>query len=345
MLFAQCDEEKLSNTMSYYLNNLYCLTKPVKQANLYYFHKIKYKILTKDATANLQKCFIAEYHLTKLHVFGNLFLYYGKNGGLLMANDKFNLDEELLKAIAISISEGIGIDFVDARKQLDTFTKNSSPTLIWDLINSNLKNRLGQDYACIYKKQRGIWEFLLIIDKKSKKVITVMRENRLRSIIKHPYKNKKHYAAALALLNENLKPRQRKLVNIPLNSVDNEFLQELSQELCSEIEQNMLKESLYCILSFKSSSGVMTAFSANYLTRNLEISETISLNDFIPKKNYDAIVADTKKPEDVQDIPLTLKPAAYFKKQAKEEIDAEHSIEIKAQQNENPAENTSNGDE
>lgn len=262
-----------------------------------------------------------------------------------MTNEKFNLDEELLRAVAISISEGIGIDFIDARKQLDTYTKNSSPTLIWDLINSNLKKRLGEDYVCIYKKQRGIWEFLLIVDKKSKKVITVMRENRLRSIIKHPYKNKKHYAAALALLNENLKPRQRKLVNIPLNRADNDFLHELSQELCSEIEQNMLKESLYCILSFKTSSGVMTTFSANYLTKNLEISETIPLKDFMPKKNYDAIVVDTEKPEDIQDIPLTLKPAAYIKKQAKEETEAEQSIEIKVQQNENCTDSTANGDE
>lgn len=260
-----------------------------------------------------------------------------------MENSKFNLDEELLNAVAISISEGVGIDFIDARKQLNTYTKNSSPTLIWDLINSNLKKRLGEDYACIYKKQRGIWEFLLIVDKKSKKVITIMRENRLKQITKHPFKNKKHYTAALALLNEHLKPKQRKLVNIPLNREDNDFLQELSQELCSEIEQNMLTESLYCILSFKSSSGHMTAFSANYLTKNLEISEAISLNDFIPKKNYDTIVADTEKPEDIQDIPLTLKPAAYMKKQAKEE--AEQSIEIKTTQNKDSVEDAVNGDE
>ena len=76
-----------------------------------------------------------------------------------MINNKFNLDDELLKTIAISISESVGVDFIHARKQLGTFTQNSSPTLIWDLINSNLKKRLGEDYACIYKKQRGIWQF------------------------------------------------------------------------------------------------------------------------------------------------------------------------------------------
>lgn len=262
-----------------------------------------------------------------------------------MKNGKFKLDGELLRAVAMSISEGVGIDFIDARKQLNTYTKNSSATLIWDLINSNLKNRLGEDYACIYKKQRGIWEFLLIVDKKSKKIITIMRENRLKQITKHPFKNKKHYTAALVLMNENLKPRQRKLVNIPLNREDNDFLQELSQELCSEIEQNMLAESLYCILSFKSSSGHMTAFSANYLTKNLEISEVISLNDFIPKKNYDTVVADTEKLEDIQDIPLTLKPAAYMKKQAKEKAETEQSIEIKTMQNKDFTEDAVNGDE
>ena len=45
-----------------------------------------------------------------------------------MENSKFNLDEELLRAVAISISEGVGIDFIDARKQLNTYTKNSSPS-------------------------------------------------------------------------------------------------------------------------------------------------------------------------------------------------------------------------
>ena len=85
-----------------------------------------------------------------------------------MTNIKFNIDEGVLKAVAESISEGIGIDFIDTRKQLNTYTTNSSPTLIWDLINSNLKKKLGQDYACLYvsKKKRGIWEFLLIVDKK-----------------------------------------------------------------------------------------------------------------------------------------------------------------------------------
>lgn len=172
-----------------------------------------------------------------------------------------------------------------------------------------------------------------------------MRENRLRDIIKHPYKNKKHYSAALALLNNNLQPRQRKIIDMPLKQEDNDFLQELSQELCAEIEQNILNDSLYCILSFKSSSGIMMGFSANYLTKNLEISEVISLNQYMPKKNYDAIVADTEKSEDVLDIPLTLKPAAYIKKQAKEELNVKEAIEIKTMQNKNPAEHTANGDE
>lgn len=168
-----------------------------------------------------------------------------------------------------------------------------------------------------------------------------MCENCLKQITKHPFKNKKHYTVALALLNEHLKPKQCKLVNIPLNREDNDFLQELSQELCSEIEQNMLTENLYCILSFKSSSGHMTAFSANYLTKNLEISEVISLNNFIPNKNYDTIVADTEKPEYIQDIPLILKPAAYMKKQVKEET--AQSIDIKTTQNNDSTEVAVNG--
>jgi len=264
-----------------------------------------------------------------------------------VTNSKFDIDEGVLKAVAESISEGIGIDFIDTRKQLNTYTTNSSPTLIWDLINSNLKKKLGQDYACLYvsKKKRGIWEFLLIVDKKSKKIITVMRENRLKQLTKHPFKNKKHYAAALALLlNSGLRSRQTKLINMPINPDDNIYLQELSQDLCSEIEQSMLAESLYCILSFKTASGVITSYNANYLTKNLEIAKEIPLNSYIPKKNYDSIVADTQKSEEIQDIPLPLKPAAYVKRQAKEDSETKESLEIKTTEAVSSVEDIANGD-
>lgn len=204
-----------------------------------------------------------------------------------MTNSKFDIDEGVLKAVVESISEGIGIDFIDTRKQLNTYTTNSSPTLIWDLINSNLKKKLGQDYACLYvsKKKRGIWEFLLIVDKKSKKIITVMRENRLKQLTKHPFKNKKHYAAALALLlNSGLRSRQTKLINMPINPDDNIYLQELSQDLCSEIEQSMLAESLYCILSFKTASGVITSYNANYLTKKFGNCKRNSTKFLYPKE-------------------------------------------------------------
>lgn len=230
------------------------------------------------------------------------------------------ISDGVLKAIAKSISDGIGIDYIHNRKQLNTYTHNSTHSLIWDLINTNCKKNLGKDFICkVQKKKRGIWEFLIIYDKQSRKLITVMRENRLKQIIKHPQKYKKHYVAALSqFFNEGLKPNQAKLFNLPKNTDEQDYLNELSKELCSDIFEEIIQNSLYVILSFNSSGGLMTSFKATYLTQNIELSKDMPLETYIPK-DYD-VIAETVSQIETKDIPLILKPAALKKKQAKETV-------------------------
>lgn len=238
------------------------------------------------------------------------------------------INEEVLKAVAKSVSDGIGVDYIHNKKQLDTFTHNSTHSMIWDLINTNCKKNLGKDFICsVQKKKRSIWEFLIIYDKQSKKLITVMRENRLKQIIKHPQKYKKHYVAALSqFLNEGLKPNQTKLFNLPKTSEEQDYLSELSKELCSDIIEEIVQNSLYAILSFNSSGGLMTSFKATYLTQNIELSKDIPLETYIPK-DYD-VIAETVPQIETKDIPLTLKPAALKKKLAKEEAPVD-LVEVK----------------
>lgn len=238
------------------------------------------------------------------------------------------INEEILRAVAKSISDGIGIDYIHNKKQLSTYTNNSTYSMIWDLINTNCKKNLGDDFVCtIVKKKRGIWEFLIVYDKKNKKLITVMRENRLKQIIKHPQKYKKHYVAALSqFLNTGLKPNQTKLFNLPKTVEEQNYLSELSKELCGGMTNEIMQNSLYAILSFNSSGGLMTAYKATYLTQNLELSKDIPLETYIPK-DYDVIAVETSHVE-TKDIPLTLKPAALKKKQNKKEAPID-LIEVK----------------
>lgn len=234
---------------------------------------------------------------------------------------KFNYDisEHILKAVAKSISDGIGVDFIHSKKQLDTFTNNSTPSMIWDLINTNCNKNLGNNFVCqLIKRKRGMWEFLLIYDKNSKKLISVMRESRLKQILKHPQKYKKHYVAALAqFLNEGLKSSQKKLFNLPKTEDEKKYLSELSKELCEDINSISISDSLYAILSFGSLNGQMSSYSSTFLTQNLELCKEESLQRYIPK-DYDMVV-NTETPNEIEDIPLTLKPAALKKKQAKKE--------------------------
>lgn len=250
------------------------------------------------------------------------------------------ISEEVLRAVAKSVSDGIGVDYIHNKKQLNTYTNNNTHSMIWDLINTNCKKNLGEKFICsVLKKKRGIWEFLIIYDKTSKKLITVMRETRLRQIIKYPQKYKKHYVAALSqFLNIGLKPNQAKLFNLPKTAEEQDYLSELSKELCGDIINEIIQDSLYAILSFNSSGGLMTDFKATYLTQNLELSKDVQLEAYIPK-DYDVIVAESTQQEVTKDIPLTLKPDALKKKQAKEENPI-NLIEVKTLDNKDKIENS-----
>ncbi len=233
----------------------------------------------------------------------------------------FELNPKILQNIAKGIADGIGLDFINSKKQLDTYTSNSSSTLIWDLINTNCKRALNDDFVCqfVNKKKRGMWEFVVIFDTASKKLITIMRENRLKQILKNPTKYKKHYAAALSrFLNKDLKPIQHKLFNIPRDADDENYLNEISRELCMEITAEALQSSLYSILTFNNSGAIMTSFKAYYLTQNLELSKVVPLQSYIPK-DYNIVVND--EPQEIpNNIELHLKEAAINKKRAKDKL-------------------------
>lgn len=236
----------------------------------------------------------------------------------------FGFGDLLLKTIASAISDAVGQDFNDAKKQLGTYTSNSNAGLLWDLINTNIKRKLEQiqiEAECT-KTKRGIWEFITLYDLPSFKIISIMKDNRLQEILRHPARYRKHYTAALAdMFNHKLEEhvKQKKLLKMPVQKEILEELKKTSFEICSNFGLQD-SEHLYVILGFSSSSGKLTGLKAYFVTPQLELAEEISLSQYIPR-DYNMPDEDTtnEENEEKEEIKISLTAEAIKRKENNEQ--------------------------
>ncbi len=230
---------------------------------------------------------------------------------------EFNLDfgQNFISAIANSISEAVSYDIKQSKQLLNTHTTNSTPNLIWDLINTNIKNKLGKENVEIITQKIGLWEFLIVYDKSSNNVLTIMRDARLKLLVRGQNKYKKHYAAILAYrFNKGLQPkaRQRTLFVVSSNETeDNKYKEMMSNELCSKFE-SLGDNSRYAIISFSASNYQLNSLAVSLFTPKFEPVHKESLDNYI-KPSYDSI-PDTLELKTTPDIEIKLTQEALKKK-------------------------------
>lgn len=239
-----------------------------------------------------------------------------------MEEFNFNISEELKKDISISISEAIGVDLKHAKKQIATSTQNYASTLPWDLINTNLIKKANCETITFSTKKRGIWEFLLMLDKESNRLITFMREDRLKKILKSSKNNAPHYLNALALLNEELKPKTKQTSLFDMSEYttakyDKEQLAEMLNNLCNDLKQGNPLSCNHIVVTFSSLKGQLCSLNAFALNSSLQLVDTESWSKFIAP-TYDSIGEDEHEIAEEKDIPMRLTKEALKKKEEKE---------------------------
>ena len=114
-------------------------------------------------------------------------------------------DEEIARKITECVSSATGNDSQEHNRKIRTH--NSSPSAVWDFINTALCKAFYNEECQAYVVARGPWEMAVIYCKKNGCLYTIMREKRFAELQRtQARRNQSHYLDLLAgVINADLR--------------------------------------------------------------------------------------------------------------------------------------------
>lgn len=180
----------------------------------------------------------------------------------------------LATKIVRCVEDAVGDD-IQADIQLnDLQTRNSVPSRIWDLLNTNVVKTLETEDCTIAKAHRGPWEMLVILEKTSQYIFTFMREKRFAELRRRQRQRKRmHYIDMLTQqFNKELLANQQQLSFIPHEFSDEEKLAELVQGLLHDLGSDMDIVRHHVLVLFDTVGYQLTHIRAVMVTPSLDIA-------------------------------------------------------------------------
>lgn len=181
----------------------------------------------------------------------------------------------LVFKIVRCVEDAVGDD-IQADIQLnDLQTRNSVPSRIWDLLNTNIVKTLETEDCTIAKAHRGPWEMLVIFEKTSQCIFTFMREKRFAELRRRQRQRKRmHYIDMLPRqLNKELLADQQQLSFIPHEFSDEEKLAELAQGLLHDLGGDVDIVRHHVLVLFDTVGYQLTHIRAVMVTPSLDIAQ------------------------------------------------------------------------
>ena len=227
------------------------------------------------------------------------------------------------QTIYSSISEAINEDYVSITSQRALHTNNSKYSLKWDLINSNILERLTEENIEVKIVKAGCWSFLLILNKDDMTLYSLMNSKRYETICSNPEKNAPLYIQALKELNSRLGFAMNPLFDLTDN---NSELANRLKRMCNLFSSSTdFSKITYKILIFTTYENSVVDISLKTLDTSLHELSSKKLMDYIIP-NYDNSVAQMRDDE----IKM---PALKVTKKAEMRKGEKESVSLKSQEN------------
>lgn len=234
-------------------------------------------------------------------------------------NDRL-FPSELIEKIVCCVEEAVGDDILSDIQVNNLRTTNSVPSRIWDLMNTNLIQKLDTADCTIAIAHRGPWQMIIIFEKSTQCIITFMREKRFSELQKRQHSRvRMHYLDMLTKqFNNELLADQQQIALFPHSFSDEDRLAELVQTLLHDLQGDVAVVRNHVLVLFETVGFQLTHIRAVKVTPDLEIAQNseqdwskyISANEsFIVDK-----VAHHEAPENKPNRGLALKPKALARK-------------------------------
>ena len=199
-------------------------------------------------------------------------------------------------------------------------THNSIPSRIWDLINTNICERLNTYDCTTTTPKRGPWEIVVIFEKETEYIYTIMREKRFRELKKSiPKRNRMHYIDLFAHhLNPDLLAPVGQTTMIPVRFDDEDKLMESIQRILAGFSEEAREIKRHALILFESSNYDLTSVRVAIVDTNLDIVAEQDWSKYIPvqESSITEKVIDPHNPSNTPSRGLKLTEKAAARKNA-----------------------------
>lgn len=213
-----------------------------------------------------------------------------------------NLNKTFIYGITSSILDAVTDDIIQDTRQagLNRSYMNSYPSRIWDLLNRNLFSVYGEnDDIIIRPTLRGAWHLIVIFDKSTNMLVTIMREERFQTV-KKDRKNGHHYIAHLAqIFNVNLEKNQQTIFD---QESDKTEAQKTVEKICSDLCISMETVKHHAIVLFSAKNEILHSIRCVMINRNFDECESVSWNEYI-SVNESTVVEQVNKDDIIYNTP------------------------------------------
>jgi hypothetical protein len=245
----------------------------------------------------------------------------------ILIDDK--IQEDFSRRVVACVEKALNDDIKRYIAEFQPDTTNGLPHQVHDFINSNLKNSFSTNNMRIVPIKRFGWNGRVLVDEVNKLAFSVMRNNRLKSLMKE-HRNNPHYTQTFAnALNGNLEAKMKQLSfddMVGSRFTDEDYMEDYDK-LCG-ININLEEGYHHCLILFETQNGELSDINISLLNKDMGVVEEYSLSKFI-KPDYSNLInkefnnGDTlTKEKAINVIPLPLKGKSLVKIKLKEEANS-----------------------
>ena len=182
---------------------------------------------------------------------------------------------DLIAKIVRCVEDAVGDDIQADVQRNNLQTRNSVPSRIWDLLNTNVIKTLNTEDCTIAKAHRGPWEMLIVFEKTTQCILTFMREKRFAELRNRQHKRvHMHYIDMLTKqFNESLFSDQQQLSFIPHTFSDEDRLADLVQTMLHDLDGEADIVRHHVLVLFETVGYQLTHIRAVMVTPSLDIAQ------------------------------------------------------------------------
>lgn len=239
-----------------------------------------------------------------------------------MSKQELKISPRIIKIIVQCVSDAVGDKIKADVRQHKLRTQNSTPTRIWDLLNTGLCDSFSSPNCMAYSSKRGPWEMIIVYEQETGYVYTLMREKRYKDLHEHLRKRKRmHYVDLLVRhLNPDLLAPVGQMALEPFAFQDEAELPNLIQKLLENLLRDDAIVNRHVLVLFNSERFALSSIRAIMVDTSLDVYAEQSWNEYINIEES-IVVGRVENPSDPSNNPargLRLTPKATKRKKTNE---------------------------